>query len=413
MKLSSLGGLRVGSRRAISPRPCSQSVITRKNCQMRLAPFIRANANPIIGEWEKFAATLIPAAEDMNSRALRNHIKDILAFAADDIEAPQTSTEQVTKSHGRKHPAAGHSAAETHAALRLAGGFSLDQMVSEYRALRASVIKLWERQLTDPVPADMSDLTRFNESLDQALTESIHHYSNKMAASKGLFTEILSHDLSDALGSLTVAAGLTLRIGRMHERQMMLVSEILDNAGRATETVAHLLDLTHARLGSGLSVIREPMNMGFVARKVVGEMRAMHPRRNFKVEASGDLRGSWDKARIAQLFANLLGNAVRYSFADTQIVVTVGGHTEELVLSVHNEGVPIPPGVIPKIFDSLSRAAQEDGEDHPTATNLGLGLFITQEIVTAHGGTISVASSEQDGTTFTARFPRFVTSSPA
>jgi signal transduction histidine kinase len=379
---------------------------------MRLAPFIRANAEQIIGEWEKFAATLIPAADDMNSRALRNHIKEILKFVADDIEAPQTGTEQITKSHGDKPKDAGPSAAETHAALRLAGGFNLNQMVSEYRALRASVTKLWEWQLTAPVPVDISDLTRFNESLDQALTESLHHYSSKIDASKDLFLSILSQDLSHPLSNITTAAGLALRIGRLHERQAMLVSEIIESAARASETVAHLLDLTRARLGSGLPVVSEPMDMGFVTRKVVDEMRAMHPRRDIKLEISGDLKGSWDKARIGQLLSNLLGNAVRYGFADSQIGVTVGGLTEEVVLSVYNEGVPIPPSAIPEIFHSLNRAAAQDGEDHPTAINLGLGLYITEEIVTAHGGAIAVTSSEEDGTTFTARFPRSMTTSP-
>ena len=379
---------------------------------MRLAPFIRANAKQIIGEWEEFAARLIPAADDMNSKALRDHIKQILAFIADDIEAPQTGSEQVTKSQGDKHPAAGHSAAETHAALRLAGGFSLDQMVSEYRALRASVIKLWEKKLTDPGPVDISDLTRFNESLDQALTESVEHYSHKLSQSKDLFLGILSHDLSETLGALTVAAGLTLRIGRLHERQTMLVSEIIGSAARATETVAHLIDLTRARLGSGLPVVREPMDMGFVTRKVVDEMRGLHPRREFKVKMSGNLEGHWDKARIGQLLSNLLGNAVRYGFADSHIRVTVGGLAEEVVLSVHNEGVPIPSGAISKIFHSLNRAAAQDRKDHPEAVNLGLGLYIAEEIVTAHGGTIAATSSEKDGTTFTVRFPRTMTASP-
>jgi hypothetical protein len=115
------------------------SVNARENNPMRLAPYIRANAEQIIGEWEMFAATLVPAAEGMNSRALRNHIKQILAFVVDDVEAPQTDAEQKTKSHGEKIKSVENSAAETHAALRLAGGFSLDEMVSEFRALRASV----------------------------------------------------------------------------------------------------------------------------------------------------------------------------------------------------------------------------------------------------------------------------------
>jgi len=285
-------------------------------------------------------------------------------------------------------------------------------MVSELRALRASVTKLWGKQQTHPVPVDIADLTRFNESLDQILAETVRHYSKKLDDSKELFVGILSRDLHDTLASLTVAAGLTLRIGRLHERQTMLVSEIIDNAARASETVAHLLDLTRARLGSGLPVVRQSMDMGFVSRTLVDEMRTMHPRRDFNVEISGDLEGNWDRARVGQLLSNLLGNAVRYGFADSHIGVVVEGHAQEVVLSVHNEGVPIPPDAIRKIFHSLNRAAAQHGEEHPEAVNLGLGLYIAEEIITAHGGTIAVTSSEKDGTTFTARFPRSMTAAP-
>jgi signal transduction histidine kinase len=288
---------------------------------MRLAPFIRGNTKKIIVEWEAFAATLVPAADDMNSRALRNHISEMLAFVIDDIDAPQTSTEQISKSHGKKAKAVEYSAAETHAALRLAGGFSLDQMVSEFRALRASVTKLWEKQLTEPAPVDIADLIRFNESLDQILTETVAHYSMKLNESKNLFLGILKEDLSESLGLLATAAGLTLRLGRLHERQSMLVSEMGERAIRATQTVAHLRDLTRARLGSGLPVIRQSMDIGFVTKKLADEMRSAHPRREFDVAISGNLEGDWDKARVGQLLANLLGNAVQYGFSASKIGV--------------------------------------------------------------------------------------------
>ena len=101
---------------------------------MRLAAFIRANSSSIIGEWENFARTLVPAAQGMSPLSLRNHIKYILAFIADDIDSTQTEAEQIKKSRGEKPKDAIDSVAEIHAALRQAGGFDLDQMVSEYRA---------------------------------------------------------------------------------------------------------------------------------------------------------------------------------------------------------------------------------------------------------------------------------------
>jgi signal transduction histidine kinase len=378
-----------------------------KEIKMRLAPFIRANETQIISEWERFAATLIPAAGDMTPLALRDHIKEILAFIAEDIEAPQTPSEQELKSKGGKDRApGGHSAAQTHAALRLAGGFTMDQMISEYRALRASITKLWQEQISAETSEHFSDLIRFDEAIDQQLTESVRHYSKKLADSKDLFLGILSHDLRNPLNSIIMAAKLTLALGPLNDRQKMLVSQSIDSAERATEIVTYLLDLTSARLGHGLPVVREPMDMGFVSRMLVDEMRSAHPNRDFDLKISGNLEGEWDKARIGQVLSILLGNAVQYSFTDSRITIEIEGGPEEVTLSIHNEGVPIPSNAVDRIFDSLTRATVENSENHPGSTCLGLGLYIAREVVCAHDGTIDVTSSERKGTTFTVYLPR-------
>ena len=376
---------------------------------MRLSDFIRTHAEQIAVEWENFARTLVPAADGMSPLALRDHIQEILSFIADDIESSQTGREQIQKSHGAGPdglPDGGHSAAETHAALRLTGGFNMDQMVSEYRALRASVIRLWSANHPEMNSGDVLDLTRFHESIDQALMESIRHYSEKLDHSKDLFLGILGHDLRNPLTAIMASAELTLEIGTLNERQTMLLSQIINSTLRSNEIINHILDLTRARFGSGLPVIRVPMDFGLVARQMIDETRAAHPTREFVINISGDTEGEWDKARIAQVFSNLLSNAVQYSFIDTPISVTINGKTKDVKLSVHNQGVPIPPDKAERIFDSLTRGAAENGQEQPGSTNLGLGLYITKEIITAHDGTIDVISTEKGGTTFSARLPR-------
>ncbi len=376
---------------------------------MKLSAFITKNSPHIIHEWEVFARTFVPAATDMTPLALRNHIKDILLFVVADMESSQTGEEQVKKSQGKgkQNTAPQPSAAETHAALRLAGGFNLDQMVSEYRALRASVLKLWLINKKDAHDDDLQEIIRFNEAIDQTLTESISHYVRKLDESKNLFLGILSHDLRNPLGAMLGAAELMPKIGPLNERQNVLVDQVIDSGGRIKEIIDHLLDITRARFGSGLPVLRSPMDMEFVARKLVDEMRSQHPDREFVLAVSGKTEGDWDKARLGQVFSNLLGNAVQYSFKDTIIHVTLKGGPKDVVLVVHNQGLPIPPDKIGKIFDSLMRVTGESKELHsPETTNLGLGLYITNEIVTAHGGQLTVESSEIEGTTFTAHFPR-------
>ena len=119
----------------------------------------------------------------------------------------------------------------------------------------------------------------------------------------------------------------------------------------------------------------------------------------------GDLKGEWDKARIGQVFSNLLGNAIQYGFKDAAIDVGVACDNDSVTLTIRNRGIPIPANKISSIFNPLTRATATIDQHAPT--NLGLGLYITQEIVAAHGGTIQVTSSEEQGTTFTTWFPRF------
>jgi signal transduction histidine kinase len=235
--------------------------------------------------------------------------------------------------------------------------------------------------------------------------ESISYYSRKVDHSRDLFLGVLGHDLRNPIGTMLMSAELIAKIGSLSERQRMLISQVVTSAARATDILDQLLDLTRARLGSGLHVLREPMDMAFVSRQLVDEMRTLHPDRKFTLEISGNTGGHWDKPRIGQVFSNLLGNAVQYGFKDVPIAVTVVGDAMDVSISVHNDGVPIPKDAIGGIFDALIRGGP-DGDDASSSTNLGFGLYITKEIISAHGGTVRVASTERHGTTFTARFPR-------
>ena len=368
---------------------------------MRLSAFIRAHSPEIIAEWENFARSLVPAADGMSPLSLRNHISYILKFVADDIDTVQTDSEQTEKSRGKKLKVAMDSVAEIHAALRQAGGFNLDQMVSEYRALRASVTKLWGALEGEPSRQSVADLVRFNEAIDQATTESISYYTKKVDHSRDLFLGVLGHDLRNPISAMAMAAELIAKIGTLTERQGMLIAQVVISGDRAIKIVDQLLDVTRARLGAGMHVLREQMDMAFVCRQLVEEMRSLHPSRTFTLKISGDTTGVWDGPRIGQVFSNLLGNAVQYGFTDLPIDVTVVGDSKEVSLSVHNEGVPIPKTAIGGIFEAMVRVGANG-----SSTNLGLGLYITKEIISAHGGTIRVTSSEKDGTTFVVLLPR-------
>jgi signal transduction histidine kinase len=338
---------------------------------------------------------------------LRDHIVPILTFIADDIDSAQSKAEQFQKSRGEKPHSRNTTAAEFHASSRHDDGFDLDQMVSEYRALRASIVKLWLAEHTVHTAADIADLTRFHEAVDQSLTESIHGYSEKLDAARNLFLGILGHDIRNPLGAISMSAQVMLRMGPAGDREKMMLNQIRESTERADEIVTNLLDLMRTRLGTGLPITRAAMDVGQMGRKIVDEMRSMHPQRAFEVMLDGDLAGDWDQSRLEQVLSNLLSNAVQYGAKDAPIRVAIAGAPETVQMSVHNAGVPIPKEAAGKIFDALTRVQVGDtGEHNADSQNLGLGLYITKQILVAHGGTIAVVSDES-GTVFTATLPRY------
>ena len=370
---------------------------------VRLPQFITESMEVIVAEWESFAQSLTPFSHAMTPQALRDHIHQMLEFIVTDMEKAQTPGERRVKSHGLKDET--NTAAQTHAALRLAGGFDIGQMASEYRALRASVLRLWTR--TGPAfdAQDIDDMTRFNESIDQELAESVNFYTKKVAQSKNLFVGILGHDLRGPVQAIMLSAELSLHMGKLSERQTMLTKNMLEGARRMGELISTLLDVTRARFGAGLPVVRSMMNLGFVAQQIVDETRVVHPSRTIELSLSGDLLGEWDKARVGQVFSNLLGNAAQYGFTGSPIRVDVEGDADAVTVTVGNDGLPISPDKMDMIFDPLTRGLTNESK-LSTSANLGLGLYITKEVVVAHGGTIEVTSSEMQGTIFIARFPR-------
>lgn len=373
----------------------------------RLPDFIKTNTAAIVSEWEAFARTLIPWSEGMTPHALRDHIYQILAFIEADMASYQTPVEQTQKSHGQKKQTEPVTAAQTHAAVRFAGGFDIGQMASEYRALRASVLKLWTK--TGPAfdAEDIADMIRFNESIDQELAESVNFYTDTVANSRELVVAMLGHDLRSPLQAIALATELSLHMGQPDERQTMLSKKVLESTHRMNGLINDLLDVTRARFGAGLPVVRAMMNMGTVAEQIVDEVRAAHPRRTIDLSVSGFLVGEWDKARVGQVFSNLLNNAMQYGSHSAPVRVGLNGDSEAVMVTVRNDGVPIPPDKIKTIFDPLKRVMVKN-DVVPGSGNLGLGLYITKEVVVAHDGTIEVASSEMEGTIFTARFPRLL-----
>jgi signal transduction histidine kinase len=376
---------------------------------MRLADFIVTNREPIMAEWEAFARTCAPASGSMDISALRDHASEMLTVIAEDLKTPQGKHEQAEKSKGNapETDPETNTAAEKHGSDRAESGFTTDQMVSEYRALRASVIRLWTKAQGELTSAQIEDLTRFNEAIDQSLAESITRYTQDLDHSKEMFLAILGHDLRTPLAAVMMSAEFMIETEELKEPHLTLTQRIARSSKRMNQMIGALLDFTRSRLGGGIPIVRADMNMGKVVHDVVNEISAAHPDREIKIDARGALEGKWDCPRISQVLTNLIANAVEYGSTGGVPTVRVQGDDKEVSIAIHNQGDVIPPEELNGIFNPMKRkGATADSAGGVSSGNLGLGLYIADRIVNAHKGRIDVLSSEKDGTTFTVHLPR-------
>ncbi|MBA3541552.1 MAG: sensor histidine kinase [Deltaproteobacteria bacterium] len=374
---------------------------------MRLAQFITERSEQIIAEWEVFARSCTPAASAMDLTQRRDHAAGMLQAIALDLETPQTKQAQAAKSKGTTDADVDSAtAANSHGTERAATGYTPVQMVSEFRALRASIQRMWSESQTEFTRASFEDVTRFNEAIDQNLAESLARYAMDVERSKDLFLGVLGHDLRNPLGAIMMSATVMMTQEGPEWVHSKTASRILNSGTRMNEMIGDLLDFTRSRLGAGIPLVREDMDLDTTCRHVVDEIAAFHPRFTVNVQTSGQLRGRWDSGRIAQVLSNLVGNAYQHGAPDQPVQVAVRGEPDEVVLSVTNQGAGIAKQHLKDIFNPF-RQLDAGHTSSSDATSLGLGLYIAQAIVLAHAGTIEVESTTR-GTTFTVRLPRRV-----
>ncbi|HZH16398.1 MAG TPA: PAS domain-containing sensor histidine kinase [Archangium sp.] len=215
---------------------------------------------------------------------------------------------------------------------------------------------------------------------------------------------IVSHDLRTPLSAITLATALLLRSDILSERHTVILGRILSSSERALRMISSLLDFSQARVGGGFTLHYSSLDLREFLGLLVEEVRLTHPGRDVLLEVSGDGRGKWDSDRLAQLLTNLLNNALQHGLEDEPVRLRVSGGPDGVVLEVHNRGTPIPPDALPHLFEPMRRGA--GAVRSSKYKSVGLGLYIVQQIVLSHRGTIEVSSSEAEGTTFTVRLPR-------
>lgn len=373
---------------------------------MQLSQFIATGMERILEEWESFAATMLPAAAEMTPLALRDHARQIMEAVALDLQTPQTKHAQAEKSKGRAPVIAGapETAAQTHALLRARSGFDINQLIAEYRALRASVLRLYFDS-HPPVETMLDEVVRFNEAIDQAITESVTFFSVQMENSRNLLLGMLGHDMRSPLNTIVMTANYLAAINAGEK-----VSEAAARLIRSGAAIQHLLDdlvdFNRTRLGLGIKIVPVDADLAVLAADEVQQLCASHPGNSIELEVHGDTSGQWDGRRLQQLLRNLISNALMHGAKDSAVRVTITGDARNITCKVANRGPVIDEATIARMFRPLERgpnsASSSEADD-----GLGLGLYIVEHIAKAHGGAVSVRSANCE-TIFSVALPRYV-----
>ena len=215
------------------------------------------------------------------------------------------------------------------------------------------------------------------------------------------FIGVVGHDLRNPLSAIRTGAHLLMKRAGLEPRDHAVAERIIGSADRMSRMIDELLDFARGRLGGGIPLRRTLVDLHELCREVVDEAQAAHGRA-VELQATGQASGFWDRDRLAQLVSNLVGNALQHSTPDALVRVTVRDAGEAATIEVNNRGDVIPADQIACLFEPFRR-----GEHSQAAgSGLGLGLYIVDRIVHAHGGAIAATSSAEEGTTFAVTLPR-------
>lgn len=367
-----------------------------------LADFIEHHAETIIEHAINFAKS-VDVGTRLDDAALRDHLPEIVEAIVADLRTSQTRAEEIEKSEGRALAAAGspRSAAGTHALHRAHNGYSIANLVSEYRAMRASVLRMWadapDRRFAPP-----EEVTRFNEAIDEAIAESVSHYAAEVERWRNIFLGVLGHDLRSPLSAILTTSELIARMA-VDAPIATAAQRLIRSGARMGELLGKLLVYNRAQMGMGFEVQREEVDLARACRDEIELLQTSMSEMKINFQSPESLHGMFDAGRIREALANLVVNAQKYGTRDSEVRVELVDNGTGIELMVSNAGDPIARDTLDLMFEPLRRGGVFAGEAE--RASLGLGLFIVSQIAHAHDGTICGDSTE-GRTTFKLQLPR-------
>jgi len=349
-----------------------------------VAEYLRANKQAISDEWERAVLPDLAQLTKLDRGAVIDHLPEVLDALAAWLEGSGEDAERLFSA-----------LTDGHALQRLGYGIPLSVLNAEYGRLRHVLLV----QLLN-VPSSQrvrEDLIRLDDGLDRAIQHAVHRYSERRDHLRDRFIGFLGHDLRNPLAALAYAGNLLSDSDGLGAKERNAVTTIGRSVTRMTRMVNDLLDFARGKLGAGIPTTPAECDMGELCQAVVDELRSVYPGRSITARCEGDLKGTFDAARVQQCLGNLVGNAVQHGKDPVVLSVREAEDRRALITRVSNRGKPLSPELLQRCFDPFASASESNG--------LGLGLYIVAEIARAHGGMCDVASTA-DETAFTILWPR-------
>jgi signal transduction histidine kinase len=367
--------------------------------QSGLADFIERDSERIVAEAIVFART-IEAGSSLGHAELRDHLPEILATIVADLRTRQSRAEEIAKSQGAcpTEQGPGRSPAATHALHRARSGFGISDLVAEYRAMRAAVLRAWA-DAPQSVSAMPAEITRFNEAIDEAVAVSVKYYADEVDRWRAIFLGVLGHDLRTPLTAIMLTSEHLARMA-VDAPVAKAVQRLIVSGERMRQLLDRLLVYNRSRMGIGFELHRSPVDLVQACRDELELLQESMPEARVAFRAPSSLPGLFDAESIREALANLVVNAWKYGTDGAEVVVELRKADDSVELAVSNHGEPIPHDMLDAMFEPLRRGAVANGGLEQSS--LGLGLFIVRQIAAAHGGTVQ-AASESGMTRFTLR----------
>ncbi len=363
---------------------------------MRLVEFIERNRERIVNAWQTLAVSLPPFEGQSSLAELREHAGHMLDAVMWSMRSPAVSSDTVQDADA--HLGVSINGSE-HGLQRHAAGLSLVAMASEFRALRAVVLRLWAGAGFVRSSEAFEDLVTFNEALDRITAAAVLAFAQAAERDRALLMGIVAHDLRGPLHTVSMASHI---LAHRHPvvREDEAMRQIRRSLARMLPMVDDLMGVAAAGLHSRMAVRPEPMDLAALVAEIVAEVAAEFPAHRFLFESLEPVEGTWDRARLGQLTSNLLRNAAVHGEAAGVVRVHVERQERVVALSVHNTGPAIPEMERARLFLPTAR-----GSNAKSGAHLGLGLFIVHEIARGHGGTVGMTSDHEGGTVFSVFLP--------